>query len=153
LILRDNFVLCQSGCESLGVTNAPSGQLTSVIVGDIGAAGTPTSLPLLNASDDGVYMVTGIVYVARTGQADGYHGAYPFMASRDIQLRSVVVGPSIISPAATNATLSFAQDQLVLTLEAFEYGFVVINEQVAVSPSVFGFNSEAFPGAAMMRRA
>ena len=154
LILRDNFVSCAGGvCNTFGVTRTPSEQLTSVIAGDTGASGTTIQLRLLNASDDGVYMVAGTVYVARTGQASGYyHGAHPFMVSRDAQMRSVSIGPST-SPSGTNVSLTFAGDALMLTFAPFEYGFVTVNEQMALSPTVFGFNSMVFPTAAGMRRA
>ena len=49
-------------------------------------------------------------------------------------------------PSATSLNLSFVGDTLRLALGAYEYGMVVLNEQVDGRPAEYSFNSTWFPG-------
>ena len=160
LILRDNFQYCpgDSCVEFYGSSYAPSVQLVSYVVGDIGGSGQRTRIRLMTASDDGIYMVSGMVHVARTGQVKGYHGSHPFMVSRDITLRSLEIGPSVM-PSGTNVTLEFVAcmagatdlECLELTFAEYEYGYVTMNEQVVVPAARFAVNTTWFRTSGMRR--
>jgi hypothetical protein len=47
--------------------------------------------------------------------------------------------------------MSFANDTLRLLVEPFEFGFVVLNEQVVGHPRVYEFNSSWFPDVGIWR--
>ena len=49
-------------------------------------------------------------------------------------------------PSATSLNLSFVGDTLRLALGSYEYGMVVLNEQVDGRPAEYSFNSTWFPG-------
>lgn len=159
VIEKDNFLLCPADtpgrvCKLYnGVSNTPSKQLTSTIVGDPGASGVPQEIDLLSVSDDAVFMVAGSVHLSRTGQATGFSGSYPFIASGDASgSRHVSVGESTIPSATHNMSLSFVRDKLRLSCPAYEFGFVVLNEQVDGHPGWYVFNSTVFPEAGMPRK-
>jgi len=63
MIEENNFLYCggstaEHSCQNYaGVSNALSKQLTSAVIGDSAAAGTPTTADLLAVSDDAVFVV------------------------------------------------------------------------------------------------
>lgn len=158
VIEKDNFLLCPNDtpghtCKLYnGVSNMPSKQLTSTIIGDPGASGVPQTVDLLSVSDDVVFMVAGAVHLSRTGETSGFSASHPFIASRDAAgSRHVSVGPTTI-PSGTRVNLTFVGDRLRLSCPAFEFGFVVLSEQVDGNPSRYVFNTTIFPDAGMPRK-
>ena len=97
LIEKDNFKICtgstpEHSCELYyGVSNTPSVELTSRIFGDSGASGSSTVVDLLAVSDDAVFLVAGTVHLSRTGEMAGFSGSYPFLASRDQAVRTIIL--------------------------------------------------------------
>ena len=61
-----------------------------------------------------------------------------------LSVRACAGGSTI--PSATSLNLSFVGDTLRLALGAYEYGMVVLNEQVDGRPAEYSFNSTWFPG-------
>ena len=63
---------------------------------------------------------------------------------QQLSVRACAGGSTI--PSATSLNLSFVGDTLRLALGAYEYGMVVLNEQVDGRPAEYSFNSTWFPG-------
>ena len=63
---------------------------------------------------------------------------------QQLSVRACAGGSTI--PSATSLNLSFVDDTLRLALGPYEYGMVVLNEQVDGRPAEYSFNSTWFPG-------
>ena len=175
LIEKDNFKYCPPAdpfdvdrriCTLYnGVSNTAAQHLTSVILGDPGAAGQTTVVDLLSVSDDALFMVAGTIHLTRTGQEKGFSGTYPFLAAREASGLSrhphLSVGKSTI-PSGTHFNLSFARRRqdgtkadasvLQLTIPGYEWGFVTLDEQASGQPTAYIFNGTVFPAASGMPR-
>lgn len=134
----------------LGVSNQPFQPILSKIFGDYGASNTPTTTTLCTVSDDGYYVISGVILVSRTGTTN-QHGYYPFMAKRDASgSRSVEVGATGISAIATAPTMAWSGNDLQVTLAGYIYGMATIDVQLnptgmPLTPTDFSY-STVVPG-------
>ena len=129
-----------------GKSNLYYTPLISNILGDIGAEGIASTTTLLTSSDDGTFVISGVINCSRTGTIN-QHGYYPFIAKRDGSgYRSVQIGASGISAITTPPTISWSGNNLQVILDAYEYGTVTLNPQVGTSaPTTFTINDTVFP--------
>lgn len=95
-------------------------------LGDIANTGVAVTHTIITVTDDGTYMLSGVIEVTRHGTTQT--GLYPFMAQRNITGRSVAVGASIVTAASAAPTAAWVGDDLQITFPGNEYGRVIINE-------------------------
>jgi hypothetical protein len=113
--------------NQFGVTNQPIYPLTSVTLGDPAASGSPVTTTIFTASDDGNYVVSGVIAGARTGVTN-QHGYYPFVATRDNSgSRSVEIGATGVTALGSPPTIAWSTNDLQVTVPAYNYVTVTLN--------------------------
>jgi hypothetical protein len=143
--------------QYIGVSNQPFQPILSKVFGDFGASNTPTTTTLCTVSDDGYYIVSGVVLVSRAGTTN-QHGYFPFMAKRDVAgSRSVEIGATGISAVTTAPTIAWSGNDLQVTLAGFMYGMATIDVQLQPSgyptvPVTFDYSSTVVADALRLMR-
>jgi hypothetical protein len=131
--------------QQLGITKQPIRPLTSIILGDVAASGSATTTTIFTATDNGHYVVSGVITGARTGVTN-QHGYYPFVATRDNSgSRSVEIGATGVTALSSPPTMAWSGNDLQVTIPGFNYVTVTLNHYNSTSVSTKSIPISIFP--------